>query len=69
MKNLLKLTLSALISLVITIPACAYPDVTADHWAAKQIKDLTEKELLLVILTEVFSLMITLHVQNLHQWQ
>ena len=43
MKNLLKLTLSALISLVITIPACAYPDVTADHWAAKQIKDLTEK--------------------------
>ena len=43
MKNLLKLTLSALISLVITIPACAYPDVTADHWAATQIKDLTEK--------------------------
>ena len=43
MKNLFKLVLSALVSLVITIPAIAYPDVSADYWAAKQIENLTEK--------------------------
>lgn len=43
MKNLVKLALSALVTLVITIPAMAYPDVTAEHWAAKQIEVLTEK--------------------------
>ncbi len=43
MKNLIKLALSALVALVITIPAFAYPDVTQDHWAAKQIEILTEK--------------------------
>lgn len=43
MKNLIKLALSALVTLVITIPAFAYPDVTPEHWAAKQIEILTEK--------------------------
>ena len=43
MRNLIKLALSALVTLVITIPAFAYPDVTPEHWAAKQIEILTEK--------------------------
>ena len=43
MRNLFKLALSALVTLVITIPAFAYPDVNSDHWAAKQIEILTEK--------------------------
>ena len=43
MKNLIKLALSALVTLVITIPAFAYPDVTPELWAAKQIEILTEK--------------------------
>lgn len=43
MRNLFKLALSALVTLVITIPAFAYPDVNSDHWAAKQIEVLTEK--------------------------
>lgn len=43
MRNLFRLALSALVTLVITIPAFAYPDVTSDHWAAKQIEVLTEK--------------------------
>ena len=43
MRNLFKLALSALVTLVITIPAFAYPDVSSDHWAAKQIEVLTEK--------------------------
>lgn len=43
MRNLFKLALSALVTLAITIPAFAYPDVNSDHWAAKQIEVLTEK--------------------------
>lgn len=43
MRNLFKLALSALVTLAITIPAIAYPDVNSDHWAAKQIEILTEK--------------------------
>lgn len=43
MRNLFRLALSALVTLVITIPAFAYPDVNSDHWAAKQIEVLTEK--------------------------
>ena len=43
MRNLFKLALSALVTLVITIPAFAYPDVNSNHWAAKQIEILTEK--------------------------
>ena len=43
MKHLLKLALSALIAIIVTVPAIAYPDVASDHWAAKQIKELTEK--------------------------
>lgn len=43
MKNLFKLALSALVTLILTIPAFAYPDVAANHWAAKQITELTEK--------------------------
>lgn len=43
MRNLFKLALSALVTLAITIPAFAYPDVNSDHWAAKQIENLTEK--------------------------
>ena len=43
MKNLFKLALSTLVTLILTIPAFAYPDVAANHWAAKQITELTEK--------------------------
>ena len=43
MRNLFKLALSALVTLAITIPAFAYPDVNSAHWAAKQIEVLTEK--------------------------
>ena len=43
MKNVLKLLLSALITLNIVIPVFAYPDVDSTHWAAKQIEELTEK--------------------------
>ena len=42
MKNVLKLLLSALITLNIVIPVFAYPDVDSTHWAAKQIEELTE---------------------------
>ena len=43
MKKFFRLFLSAMVSLIITIPAFAYPDVSADYWAAKQIENLTEK--------------------------
>ena len=43
MKNLFKFALSALITLAITVPVFAYPDVSREHWAAKQIGELTEK--------------------------
>ncbi len=43
MKNLFKSALSALVVLVIMSPAFAYPDVTSDYWAARQIETLTEK--------------------------
>lgn len=46
MKNLFKILFSLLVSLIIVSPALAYPDVTSDHWAAKQIEILTEKGLL-----------------------
>ena len=42
-KNLLKTALTLLTSLMITIPAIAYPDVSPNHWAAKQIEILTEQ--------------------------
>ncbi|MBP3491461.1 S-layer homology domain-containing protein [bacterium] len=42
-KNLLKTALTLLTSLMITIPAFAYPDVAPNHWAAKQIEILTEQ--------------------------
>lgn len=43
MKKLLKLMLSVLVGIFLVAPAFAYPDVSADHWAAKQIEILTEK--------------------------
>ena len=43
MKNLAKLMLSTLAVISLTMPALAYPDVTPEHWAAKQIEILTEK--------------------------
>ncbi len=43
MKNLGKVLLSAIAFIAFAIPAFAYPDVTPDHWAAKQIEILTEK--------------------------
>ena len=43
MKNLLKIMLSALVALFVTIPAFAFPDVATNHWAAKQIEILSEK--------------------------
>ena len=43
MKNLGKVLLSAIALIAFAIPAFAYPDVTPEHWAAKQIEILTEK--------------------------
>lgn len=43
MKNLFKLLLSTAIAVFMIAPAFAYPDVNANHWAAKQIQILTEK--------------------------
>ena len=43
MKNLGKVILSAITLIAFAIPAFAYPDVTPEHWAAKQIEILTEK--------------------------
>ena len=43
MKNLFKLLLSTAVAVFMIAPAFAYPDVNANHWAAKQIEILTEK--------------------------
>ena len=43
MKNLLKMFLSLLCTVAFAFPAFAYPDVSPNHWAAKQIEILTEK--------------------------
>ena len=43
MKNLLKTFLSAIALIAFTVPAFAYPDVSPNHWAAKQIEILTEQ--------------------------
>lgn len=43
MKNILKLMLSAAILILSTGCAIAYPDVDDSYWAAPQIKELTEK--------------------------
>lgn len=43
MKNLAKLMLSTLAVVSLAMPTLAYPDVTPEHWAAKQIEILTEK--------------------------
>ncbi len=43
MKKLFKLALSVLSVLFMASAVFAYPDVSADHWAAKQIQELTEK--------------------------
>ncbi len=43
MKNLGTVLLSAIALIAFAIPAFAYPDVTHEHWAAKQIEILTEK--------------------------
>lgn len=43
MKNLFKLLLSTAVAVFMIAPAFAYPDVNANHWAAKQIQILTEK--------------------------
>lgn len=43
MKNLVKLLLPLLTALSLSIPAFAYPDVSPNHWAAKEIEVLTEQ--------------------------
>lgn len=43
MKNLLKLCLSLAVGVLMAVPALAYPDVTAEHWAFNQIQTLTEQ--------------------------
>lgn len=43
MKNLLKVFLSVIALTAFTIPAFAYPDVSPNHWAAKEIEILTQK--------------------------
>ena len=43
MKNLFKFALLACTALFVTMPAFSYPDVSAGHWAAKQIEILTEQ--------------------------
>ena len=43
MKNLFKLFLAIVTLTIFTIPSYAYPDVSSNHWAAKQIEILTEQ--------------------------
>jgi len=43
MKNLFKMLLSTAVLLIGVIPAVAFPDVSDNHWAAPQIKLLTEQ--------------------------
>lgn len=43
MKNLLKATLGLLFAVAVSVPAFAFPDVNANHWAAKQIEILNQK--------------------------
>lgn len=42
MKKLLKLMLSVVTFTMLTLPSFAYPDVSQNHWAAKEIEVLTE---------------------------
>ncbi len=46
MNKLVKLFLSAAVVMLGCAQAFAYPDVSDDHWAAKQIKELTEKSVI-----------------------
>ena len=46
MKKLLKMLLSFTTAVLIAVPVLAFPDVSDDHWAAKQIKELTEKSVI-----------------------
>lgn len=43
MKNLFKTALSLTAAILLAVPAIAFPDVNANHWAAKQIEILNEK--------------------------
>ncbi len=43
MKNLLKTVLSVAVLCLAVAPALAFPDVSDNHWAAPQIKELSEK--------------------------
>lgn len=43
MKNIIKLLLPLFTALTLSIPAFAYPDVSPNHWAAKEIEILTEQ--------------------------
>ncbi len=43
MKNIYKTLLAVSVSVLLTVPAFSYPDVDDSHWAADQIKTLTEK--------------------------
>ena len=43
MKNLFKMFLTAVCVTAFSIPAFAYPDVSPNHWAAKEIEILTEQ--------------------------
>lgn len=43
MNTLFKICLSLAIGTMLAIPAFAYPDVTLEHWAFNQIKELTEQ--------------------------
>lgn len=43
MKNLLKMFLTAICITAFAIPAFAYPDVSPNHWAAKEIEILTQQ--------------------------
>lgn len=43
MRNLFKLFLAIVTLTIFTIPSYAYPDVSSNHWAAKQIEILTEQ--------------------------
>lgn len=43
MKNIFKMLLATAAIFALTIPVVAYPDVSANHWAAKEIQILTEE--------------------------
>ncbi len=54
MKNIMRIMLSTLAVMIATGSAFAFPDVSADHWAAKQINELSERGIIVGYPSGVF---------------